>query len=736
MSGARRSATAQLLAVGRRTAAGRQDPRALVQSLCLILAATAAALLLWGTLANHAVYQGRDSRSAARMPVAAASEAGAAAWWTDGSDSHGDRTFSVIRISPATPAAPLPPGLPRWPEPGESFVSPALLEEMPSAATRYGRQAGTISPEGLADPGELFVYLRPPIGAETRAAGAGSFGVTGYGVPHVNAEFFTSQGSARPETDLYWLMGPLLGLPVAVLLVVASRLGARRRDRRLAVLHAIGAGPSVRARIAAGECLGPLALGTVLAGVPLTVLALTGVRLPVTGYEIAAGDLAPLRIWFPLGLVALWAALCSLFAALHLRSRGGSGNRPRPAGDRPPSWPGYLCAAGAVSALWGAMIGGAVGVRIFMAATVLALAGLPPVLGRAAAGLAARLTGRGTADGGKRSGDAARLIGGRWAAAHPGVIARASAALAVLLGLLAQMQVTVTDLTTEARAATVLAEKLDGRMVRVSSAPADPAAAERFLAALAPGDRVLRITESDSGPPVLGGTCEDLAALGPLTTCPRTTTVSAEHLYTARTPRTEALRWTAGGTMGVRAAAAGPGLMRGAEQLVVLTAGPGGRDRVAGAAYASLRQSSVSVPGEEYAAGSKARARIADWVVLVALAGFVLLALTGAVGLLHAFLDRAEELRPLAGYTSGARFHLRIAWWGMGVPMGFALMLATGFAAVLAGVNLGFLARSGDSPLGLLGAGLALSAVLCAAATAAGGLLSSRFTHRWVPSGD
>lgn len=732
MRATRRGATAQLIAIGRRASSRRQDPRHTLQALCLVLAAMGAALLVWGLQATHAAYEGRDARTAARQPDRALANPGvrAVARWWSGADTLGDKGFSVVTVEPLVRSAAPPPGVADWPRPGEAFVSPALLDAMPQASTRYGRLAGTIAPRGLAEPGEYLVYRRPPAGTSPTAGPDGLADIVGYGHAADGASDFLSQSFDRTEADVYWLMSPLLGLPVLVLLVVASRLGARRRDRRLAVLHAIGAGRGVRARIALGECLRPFALGTVIAGVPLALTTLLGVRLPLTGYGIAADDLVPLRRQFPLGLVLGWAVLCFVFASLHVRHPPAEGNRPRPAGDRAPAWPAYLCGIGTLLALWGAMIGHLAGVRIFVLGLVLALAGLPALLGRVAARTAVSLTDRGR-------GDAARLIGGRWAAAHPGVIARSCAALAVLMGLLTQVQLMITELTTEAQHATVLAERLDGRLLHVTGGAADQAANTRFLAALAPGDRVLRIASDESGaPPVVLGDCRDLTALAPLALCPHGEPVPAERVFRERTPRTEALRWMSFGEVHVQALPSRDRLPTGEGDYVVLASGEDGTDRIKRAAFETLALPSVAVPGDDHVIGAAARARIADWVLLVAAPGFVLLALTGATGLLHTYLDRADELRPLAGYTSGVRFHLRTAWWGMGVPTACALALATAFAGLLGGINRAFLSPSGASPLPLLGGALAVAMLWCGVATAAGGLLSSRFTHRWVPHGD
>ncbi|GGU41939.1 hypothetical protein [Streptomyces lavendofoliae] len=720
----------------------RHDPRLTVRALCLVLTGMAAALLVWGAQAVQAVYEARETRVAARTPVPAAPGTRPVAWWNQGDDSWRERVFSVVRVEPAVPSAPPPPGLPRWPEPGEAFVSPALLGLMPPAATRYGELAGTVAREGLADSGELFVYVRPPSGLRVQGYGT-TLGISGFGAPGPATDpYFVSQSFDRPRSDLHALLACQLGLPVAVLLIVAARLGARQRDRRPAA-YAIGAGRSGHARIALGECVRPLGAGALLAGVPLTALTLTGVRLPLTGYPVAAADLAPLRWQFPLALAGAWAILCLLFAALRPRVRPPGSGRPRAARSRaarslPSAWPGVLCLTGGLAVVSGAATGQATGTRLFVLGAALVLAGLPPLLGRAAARACARLTVRGT-------GDAARLAGGRWAAARPAVFARACAALVVMLGPAAQALVMVTDLTDAARNATVLGRRLDDRLLEVRSAPADARAHARFVAALAPGDRVLRVVpggdaSGTGGPPVLVGDCGDLAALGALRSCPRERAVPAHEVYRQRTPRTEALRWMGFGPVHVRAAGsrAGSPATATAPQgpFVVLTSGPEGRERAERAALATLPLPHVAVPGDDDVVGGRARARQADWVLLLAAAGFLLLALTGAAGLLHAFLDGADALRPPAGYAGDVRFHLRVAWWAMGVPMVCALGLATVFTGLLAGVNLAFLSPSGGSPLGLLGGGLAVALAVCAAATVGGGLLAARCTHRWGKRGD
>ncbi|MEU5219973.1 hypothetical protein AB0G79_27805 [Streptomyces sp. NPDC020807] len=738
MSNTRRTHLAQLLAIGRRTAGTAHDPRARLHAAALALAAAAATLLIWGLIANHAVFEARDTRTAGRTPLFTEAGKSSPLRWIQQADQWNQRQFSVIAVDPLVPDAPLPPGLPRWPEPGEAFVSPALLDAMPAAENRYGRLAGTVAPQGLADPGEFFVYRRPAVPVPPDGKGDSTSGVSGFGYPGpLRPDFFASQGTARDETDLHWLFGPLLALPVGALLVIAFRLGARRRDQRLTVLHAMGARRSTRAWISVGEAAGPLGAGTAAAALALTVVSLTGITLPVTGYRIAASDLTPTVPVFLVCAAAGWGVLCTLFALLHLRIRRVQGNRPRPRGAQAPGWPAYAFGGGLVLAFWGATLGSDFGTKIFQLGTVLTLAGFPSLLGRGAA-LAGAWAGE------RSKGDAARLIGTRWVSAHPAVIARAGAALVIVLGLMSQAQIFMSALDDESRSATALARSLDGRLADVRSRPLDPASAERFSARLSPKDRIFRVDDLRStASPGLGGSvvtasCPDLALLGRLSTCPGPTPVPLQTAFVSPTPRTEALRWIGNRDIEVRAGAgtSAPELLRGAAHFAVFVH-DGDLDRVKEAAYTTLALPSVDTPGDYQRSGPAAMSRISDWVMLAASTGFALLLLTGAIALLGTFLDRAEELRPLAAFTSGHGFHLRVAWWGVGAPLVLTVVLSTALVAMLALFNLAFIYWGAQRPpFTMLHAGILGALTLCAVGTVAGAQLSSRFTHRWVPRGD
>ena len=121
---------------------------------------------------------------------------------------------------PALLAVPLPPGVARWPAPGEAVVSPAVAADL-GADQRYmfGRIAGIIAPQGLEVPRERRVYLRPAQAAfdprEMRPA-------AGFGSP--NDGSFVGEGSlyAAPLLQVQLLVLSALVAPALVALGLAA----------------------------------------------------------------------------------------------------------------------------------------------------------------------------------------------------------------------------------------------------------------------------------------------------------------------------------------------------------------------------------------------------------------------------------------------------------------------------------------------------------------------------------
>ena len=161
------------------------------------------------------------------------------------------RPLARIDVAGLGGGAPVPPGLSRLPDAGETFVSPALAELMAAAPPgragrpvrgdrRHDRRGGPAGPERAR--------------RDQRAAGgdagcAGSRAVTA----------FETNGTA-PTLD--WVVNLMVVVavigaiaPVAVFVASATRLAAARRERRLVALRLSGATSGQVALLAAVDAM-------------------------------------------------------------------------------------------------------------------------------------------------------------------------------------------------------------------------------------------------------------------------------------------------------------------------------------------------------------------------------------------------------------------------------------------------------------------------------------------------
>ncbi|MFC8349909.1 FtsX-like permease family protein [Streptomyces sp. NPDC057280] len=176
-------------------------------------------------------------------------------------------------VEPEGAAAPLPPGVQRYPHSGEMLVSPALRRLLAAPGNGLLRErlahpvAGEIGDAGLLDPGEHVFYL---VADHMTADAAQTRRIDHFGKTYAKKPL-------PPELVLLCVVGiVVLLLPIGAFIAAAVRFGGERRDRRMAALRLVGANRGMTATIAAGE----VALST-LAGIAL------GVLLFVTGRQFA-----------------------------------------------------------------------------------------------------------------------------------------------------------------------------------------------------------------------------------------------------------------------------------------------------------------------------------------------------------------------------------------------------------------------------------------------------------------
>ncbi|MEW2058866.1 ABC transporter permease, partial [Streptomyces griseus] len=172
-----------------------------------------------------------------------------------------DREVRGRQLEPEGLRAPLPPGIDKFPAPGEMFVSPALkrlLESKDAGLLRERipyRITGSIGESGLIGSAELAYYT----GGQSLAEFVDDSAIS-------RIDTFQATKGPSQETDpvlllLVLLVFVVLLMPVGIFIATGVRFGGERRDRRLAALRLVGADSRMTRRIAAGEALGGAFLG-------------------------------------------------------------------------------------------------------------------------------------------------------------------------------------------------------------------------------------------------------------------------------------------------------------------------------------------------------------------------------------------------------------------------------------------------------------------------------------------
>ncbi|QXJ21065.1 ABC transporter permease [Actinomadura graeca] len=265
--------------------------------LTLAAVAVSTGLLLFAVGANHAFLQ-RAHADAWRHPDGAA--ASPAAIEALSTDYVRGRPISVIDLAALNGTAPVPPGMPRFPRPGESWASPALarlMRDLPAdrLAGRFPAPAGTLGRRALVHPGELVIVIgrdaRDP--AVTAPRGASEARETTAG-PTPIARFPTGASPlAVAYLSLMAVASVLMAVPLLVFGGAAARLTVARRDGRLAALRLVGATPGQVVAITTAEAVLTAVAGAV-AGLLLYAAAMPALaRITIQGGTWFTGDLWP-----------------------------------------------------------------------------------------------------------------------------------------------------------------------------------------------------------------------------------------------------------------------------------------------------------------------------------------------------------------------------------------------------------------------------------------------------------
>lgn len=391
-------------------------------------------------------YQERLERDYARVPTAYTGVGGMTVEgprWRIIADTADGRWVHVFVVVPEADT-PLPPGLEAWPDPGQVVLAPALrgTQAGREVLERYGTESRqTIQLEGLVSPQERIAYVRPADDILDRVEG---IPLTGYGVPYparANQEgFFGGAAYQRSLAQALSGAGIAAVLPAMTLMLVASRTGSARRDRRLQVLRAQGAGPREHLAFLWGATGHGLVIGGLGALAILALMMLIDVPVPASEAVILARDL---RAQAPLALGAAgagWLIAVCLLIVMN-RPRRLRGTRPLPGRVRERWWslaPLPLACLTMTQALIATLSWEDSTPRLLIGYAGLGLVALtlPSFIGSATALAARALTrlGRG-------AGSPAMIVAGRQLLNDPRSVRRLGAGMAIMVVLIAHAMV-------------------------------------------------------------------------------------------------------------------------------------------------------------------------------------------------------------------------------------------------------------------------------------------------------
>ncbi|MFI0990825.1 hypothetical protein [Streptomyces exfoliatus] len=718
----------QLWKIGASTAHRAEAGR--IRFWALALATALLTLAGGGLVVTDASFDGRTQRTLERSPRLTAAypeEPVRALWRWDPAEADG-LAYDVIHLEPLTDRLTPPPGLPRWPLPGEAFASRALLDASGEEAVvaQYGRLAGVIDPAGLEAPGEFLVYARPSAAILDRSVmqGISGFGeTTGTGVLGEHLHYFG-------KGEFLAAYAGFVLLPVALLVAIAVRTGAAARDRRTVLLAALGSSWFARACCTAGEAARPVALGAAAGAVATLPALVVDIPLPSTAFILAARDVraaAPLMA----GVMVSVPAAVLLMAVLAQPRRRARATRPTAVRTRKATWSLWLFPVAllftvrVVDLAHPDMV-----VVLYATGYLLVLVTLPSIIGACVGLLGPRLAALGY-----RRGAASLLLAGRRMAAAPHTVTRLVAALVIAIGIAVQIQVWTASLTAAGQGALDSRERLGTSVLRVAPY-AEHARVRAFHDALPAEVHALavRVHAEGRGQVELVGDCPALRELH-IACNARPQPIS----FATSEPRLREYLGGVGAAAGMEvvvrsgdvahlpgAAGAGRELVlfgTGSQQLPLTT--------LNGIAHRHLAMT-ATVDYVLNGGGLGKLTTAAGWLRLLSTAGITIVCLSAGIGAISDFLRFGRELAPLSVITPGRRLYGAVAGWSLLLPTALASLAGVSLAWWLAAP---VRSVAPSDPLGLVT--LTSGALLCALAlTVWGAATALRVATGWRPVGD
>jgi hypothetical protein len=241
-------------------------------------------------------------------------------WWLSGIDQFANQTIDRVDLAATGPKAPIPPGIPHLPGPGEYYASPALTRLIASEPANElrdrfpGRQIGIVGPAALPSPNSLIIVIGHTARQLSQAPGA----VEVRGIQETSSNCFSCQSGAGVGSGavLQWVLvggAVALLLPVLILIATASRLSAARREERFAAMRLVGALPRQISTISAVEATVAAVAGVAVGFALFFLFRPLLLHVPFTGALLAPGDLS--LHWVDVLLVVIGVPIAAVVSA-------------------------------------------------------------------------------------------------------------------------------------------------------------------------------------------------------------------------------------------------------------------------------------------------------------------------------------------------------------------------------------------------------------------------------------
>ena len=673
-------------------ALGRRGPGSRLRGTALLVGTFVLSLGLIGLVLTAAYTAQREARAQAIRPHQAnAGEATALASFEGFTELH-DRPVTVVSIWPLQPDAPLPPGVTKWPAPGEAAVSPAVLADLsPRDLDLFGRISSVIGSAGVEVPRERRVYLRPTAHAFSPDQ---MEPIDGFGGRRDSAWYGAGVLYAAPLWGVNALVAATLIAPALVALALAAGLDGEARERRTRLLTAMGAGRRQRAVVDVAEAAPAVLIGTVVGALLTALICIRDVPIAGLDAQLSSSDA---RAAWPKLLLALAATPAIAFGCVVLvraRPRWRRRRNLMALDLKPQLGRAGFCLAAALATVWLPAQSGSASTRtlIYGAGTIIVAVTLPALVG-----VILRTTGEAVAEWGIRSGSAGHLLGGR--RLHRFSRRTTRLALGVCFGvlILGQVQLWASQLGEQYHGAVAVRQEL-GNSVAVAGNTTYGVAMGKYLADL-PTDTHplwLAIVPPPADNPLapartlLTGSCTDLGAIGlPCKPGPLP--------HTPGRQLAQILRWAPNvGNVTVvptRALPALTDLEAQQAQLVLVSSSPGGLhlQELQRKAYADLPGGlQLATLGQSWVTPGRNLLIKAGWTVLLGAFGILALAIATGCAMAGDVITSTRNLAPLTVLTGRRRWLLVVTSWRTTLPLALAGALGAGLYVILpTGLSIG-----------------------------------------------